>query len=132
MGTSGARRSGIFLGHEVALLAALLDDREAGFFLKHPLARLLVARRHHESLRVRPHRFVFLAREPDHRRAAFVSALAEIRRPLLAEAELARLLLEDLVRSPEGRFVFRGSLYRSAHRRELPAKTREKPGFAFS
>jgi hypothetical protein len=132
MGTLSARRSGIFLGHEVALLAVLLDHREAGFFLKHPLARLLVARRHHESRRVRPHRFVLLAREPDHRRAAFILALAEILRPLVAQAEVFRLLLEDLVRAPEGRLVFRGSLYRSAHRRELPVKAREKPGFAFS
>ena len=35
MGTSGARRSGIFLGDEVALLAVLLDHREARFFLEH-------------------------------------------------------------------------------------------------
>src|SRR6266550_7515897 len=84
MGTSGARRSGIFLGDEVALLAVLLDHREARFFLEHALVSVLVTGGHHESLRVRPHCFVFLTREPDGRSEAFVFALAEIRRPLLA------------------------------------------------
>src|SRR5436190_702907 len=119
-------------GNEIPLLALLLDHREAGFFLKYPLADPLVARDHHESLWVRPHRFVFLTREPDDPHAAVILALAEIGRPLLADAELGSLRLECLVRKPEGRLVFRSSLDRSAHRRKLPVKAREKPGFASS
>jgi hypothetical protein len=105
------RRARIFLGHEVALVTVFFDDREAGFFPKHTVARVLVARRHHESPRVRPHHLVLLARELDDLGASLVFAFTEIGRPFLTQAELGRLLLEVLVRKSEGRLVLRGSLY---------------------
>jgi hypothetical protein len=128
-GRSSADRSPIresarvSFGHKVALLALLLNDREARCLFEQTVVRLLMTGGHHESLRVRPHRFVLLPREPDDIHASFVFALTEIRRRLVAESELARFRLECLVRKPEGGLVFRSLLDRSAHRRGLPVKS---------
>jgi len=93
------------LGDEATLLTALLDNREAGFFLNEGVVRFLMARHHHELLRVGPDRLVLLPAKQDELRAALVFALAQIGRWFLVEPKLSRLLLKRFVRVAEGGFV---------------------------